>query len=522
MMTDNDITVIAKRTDDNYIRRFVGNKKRKKKQMKNKINNGVTHTIYINNKTGHLPDGRNRLRTGGWRMACMLATVGLMSSCGIYNRYSRPELDIDTTRLIRETAAMTATEQAGTGAIVSDSWRELFTDSHLRELITTALERNTDLTIARLQTQEAQAALLNAKLSYLPSVSLNPQAGISQYNGETKKTYNIGATASWEIDAFGKVTNARRGARAAVEQGRAYEQAVAIQLVATVADSYYTLLMLDEQLAIARETLTNWDETIRTLEALNTAGRTNEVAVHQARANRTALEAQMISIGKSISSTENSLSALLKEPAHSITRGTLDGQHFADCMTAGVKIERLAGRPDVRQAEAALAEAFYATNAARSAFYPSLTLSGSLGWTNNGGGSITNPGKWLSSAVAALTAPLFNRGTNIANLQIARARQEEAKLRFEQALLNAGNEANDALTAWQTADRRIALDRQQIEELESATEKTRLLVRYTSANYLEVLTAQQALLNARLTLAEDRISKIQAVVELYHALGGGS
>lgn len=279
--------------------------------------------------------------------------------------------------------------------------------------------------------------------------------------------------------------------------------------------------MLDTQLAISEQTLANWDETIATLEALSKAGRTNDVAIHQARANRTALDAQILSIGRNISETENSLSALLKEPAHTIERGILNEQEFSDNIFLGLPLQLLSNRPDVRQAEAALSEAFYATNAARSAFYPNLTLSGTLGWTNNGGGTILNPGKWLSNVIAQLTAPLFNKGTNIANLKIARARQEEACLRFEQSLLNAGNEVNDALTEWQTSDKRIRLDLQQITDLKAATEKTQLLVRYTSANYLEVLTAQQSLLNARLTLAQDQISKIQGVIHLYHALGGG-
>lgn len=446
----------------------------------------------------------------------LLLAAGLLSGCGIYNRYSRPELEVSTGSLYRDTAADT-----DTATIASKPWRELFTDPQLQALITAGLERNTDLGIVRLQVEEAQAVLTNARLSYLPSVNLTPQVGVSRYNGETKKTYNLGAAASWEVDIFGKVTNARRGAAAALEQSRAYEQAVRTQLVATIAESYYTLLMLDEQLTISGWTLANWDETVSTLEALAQAGRTNDVAVHQARACRTALNASLLTIRKSISEMENSLCALLKEPAHAVSRGTLDGQHFPDGISAGLPLQLLANRPDVRQAEAALAEAFYATNSARAAFYPGLTLSGSLGWTNNGGGAIVNPGKWLSSAIASLTAPLFNKGTNIANLKIAKARQEEAKLRFEQSLLDAGNEVNDALTAWQTADGRIALDKEQIADLEAATEKTRLLVRHTSANYLEVLTAQQALLNARLALAQDRIGKIQAVVSLYHALGGG-
>lgn len=450
------------------------------------------------------------------RIAILLAATCILNGCGIYNRYSRPDLDINTDNLYREPATKTDSV-----TIATESWRELFTDPQLQALIAKGIERNTDLGIARLQTEEAQAVLLNARLSYLPTASLNPQAGISHYNGETKKTYNLGAGVAWELDIFGRVTNAKRGAAASLEKSRAYEQAVQTQLVATIAESYYTLLMLDEQLVISRKTLDNWDETIVTLEALVEAGRANDVAVRQARANRTNLEASMLNLRKSIRETENSLCALLKESSHAIERGTLDNQNFSDEISVGIPLQLLANRPDVQQAEAELAEAFYATNAARSAFYPSLTLSGTIGWTNNGGGSILNPGKWLSSAIAQLIAPLFNRGTNIANLRIARARQQEATLRFEQSLLDAGNEVNDALTEWQTADERIELDRRQISDLEIAVENTKLLVRYTPANYLDVLTAQQSLLNAYLTLAQDRIDKIQSVIHLYHALGGG-
>ena len=458
---------------------------------------------------------RNKHKFG--RCCAIALILPLLGGCGIYTRYSRPYSDIKTDSLYRETDIGNDTI-----TIASIPWSTFFTDQHLQALIATGLERNTDLGIARLQVEEAQAILTNARLSYLPAINLAPQAGVSHYDGETKKTYNIGATASWEADIFGRVTNAKRGADAALGQSRAYAQAVQTQIVATIAESYYTLLMLDEQLAISNETLANRDETIATLEALAQAGKTNDVAVHQARADRTALNASILTIRKSISETENALSALLKEPAHAIERGKLADQCFPDEISIGVPLSLLSNRPDVRQSEAALAEAFYAVNAARAAFYPSLTLSGSLGWTNNGSGAILNPGKWLSSAIASLTAPLFNKGTNIANLKITKARQQEAALRFEQALLNAGNEVNDALTEWQTAEGRIRLDVEQISDLEAATEKTQLLFRYTSATYLEVLTAQQSLLNARLTLAQDRTARIQSIIHLYHALGGGT
>ena len=443
-------------------------------------------------------------------------TAFMLYGCGLYSRYSRPELDLLTDSLYR--SAATHTDSA---TIASKPWREFFTDSYLQTLITIGIQRNADLDIARLQVEEARAVLQQARLSYLPSISLTPQGSISRYNGDTKSVYNLGATASWELDIFGRVTNTKRAALASLEQKRAYVQAVQTQLVATIAESYYTLLMLDEQLDISNKTVANWSETIATLEALVLAGKSNDVAVHQARASRSALEASIQTIRKSISETENALSALLKEPAHTIERGTLGSQHFSDDISVGLPLQLLSNRPDVRQAEAALAEAFYTTHVARAAFYPSLTLSGTVGWTNNGNGATINPGKWLSSAIASLTAPLFDRGANKANLKVAKARQQEAVLQFEQSLLDAGNEVNNALTGWQTADRRIRFDEEQVADLELAAEKTGLLVRYTSSTYLEVLTAQQSLLDARLILAQDRVEKIQAIISLYHALGGG-
>lgn len=439
--------------------------------------------------------------------------VCLITSCGVYREYQRPTVVTDG--LYRDIP----TEDTVT--IASLSWRELFTDPQLQILIETGLEQNTDLRIARLRVEEAEAVLQNARLSYLPSVSLTPEGGISRYDGATAKTYNLGASASWEIDIFGKVTNAKRGAKAALEGSRAYVQAVQTRLVATIAGSYYTLLMLDRQLAINERTLDTWGKTVRTLEALKKSGGANDAAVLQARANRMTVESSVLSLRKSIRETENALSALLALPPQNIERGMLDGQHFPAEMSVGVPLQLLANRPDVRQAEYNLAQAFYATNAARAAFYPSITLSGNAGWTNNGGGMILNPGKWLLGAVGSLTQPLFNKGANIANLRIAKARQEEATLLFQQSLLDAGKEVNDALMAWQTARERIVIGKEQIATLQEAVRKTELLMRHSSTNYLEVLTAQQLLLAAELTDAQDRFDEIQGVINLYHALGGG-
>ena len=383
------------------------------------------------------------------------------------------------------------------------------------------LERNTNLRVAHIRVKAAEAVLMNARLSYLPSVVLTPDGSISGTEGaKAIKTYNLAASASWEIDLFGKVTNAKREALAALEGSRAYRQAVETQLIATIANSYYMLLMLDRQLIISEQTLITWKETEHSIEALKRAGKSNDAAVLQAKANRLALEESVVSIRKSIRETENGLSALLADTSHDIMRGALQKQQFPDTLSAGLPIQLLANRPDVRQAEWNLAQAYYATNAARSAFYPSLTLSGSTGWTNNVGGVVVNPGSWLFSAVGSLMQPLFNKGTNIANLRQAKARQEEALLLFQQSLLDAGKEVNNALTRWQSARIRMDYVNQQIMTLQEAVRKTELLMQHTSTNYLEVLTARQRLLEAELTQAQDKFEEIQGVIDLYHAVGG--
>ena len=444
----------------------------------------------------------------------LLWAVCLMTGCSIYKPYSRPE--VQTEGLYRDLE-----ETKDTASIATLGWRNLFSDKNLQALIDKGLERNTDLRVAHTRVKAAEAVLMNARLSYLPSVVLAPDGSISGTEGaKAIKTYNLAASASWEIDLFGKVTNAKREALAALEGSRAYRQAVETQLIATIANSYYMLLMLDRQLIISEQTLITWKETEHSIEALKRAGKSNDAAVLQAKANRLALEASVVSIRKSIRETENGLSALLADTSHDIMRGALQKQQFHDTLSEGLPVQLLANRPDVRQAEWNLAQAYYATNAARSAFYPSLTLSGSIGWTNNVGGVVVNPGSWLFSAVGSLMQPLFNKGTNIANLRQAKARQEEALLLFQQSLLDAGKEVNNALTRWQSARIRMDYVNQQIMTLQEAVRKTELLMQHTSTNYLEVLTARQRVLEAELTQAQDKFEEIQGVIDLYHAVGG--
>lgn len=456
------------------------------------------------------------------RMKIRNLTAGMllltMSSCGIYTNYHRPE-SLPTDSLYRDIPV----NEEDTASLGSLSWRELFTDSCLVKWIEVGLKQNTDLQTARLRTEAAAASLQASKLAFLPSVSLTPQGTLSSIDGsKTSKTYSLGGTAEWEIDAFGSLRNAKKGSRAAYEAGRAYEQAVQTQLVATIADTYYSLVALDKKLVITQQTVEKWRENVRAMQALKRAGQQNEAAVAQSEANLLTAESSVLTLQKQIQELENAFSTLLGMVPQEIERSDLFDLCFSSELSTGVPALLLSKRPDVRQAEYQLAEAFYATNSARSAFYPHITLSGSAGWTNNTGAAIVNPGKWLLNAVGSLVQPLFNKGTNIANLKIAKAQQEEALLAFGQKLLDAGAEVNDALVQWQTAQARLALDQRQIASLESAVHSTRKLMQHGNINYLEVLAAQQALLQSQLSEVSDKYDEIQGVINLYHALGGGT
>ena len=402
------------------------------------------------------------------------------------------------------------------------NWRELFTDPQLQALIEQGLQNNTDLRSAQLQIEEAEAALMSAKLAFLPSFALSPQGTISSFDGgKATKTYTLPVTASWELDIFGRLRNAKQQAKALYAQSKDYQQAVRTQLIAGIANVYYTLLMLDEQLAISQQTEEAWKETVASTRALMDAGLANEAATSQMEAAYYSVQTSILDLKEQINQVENSLALLLAETPRRYERGKLADQRLPEDVAVGVPMQMLSNRPDVRAAERSLEQAFYATNQARAAFYPSIVLSGSAGWTNSAGSMIVNPGKFLASAVGSLTQPLFNKGQIMAQYRIAKAQQEEASLSFQQALLNAGSEVNDALVACQTSKAKTLLFEKQIQSLEKALESTSLLMEHGTTTYLEVLTARQSLLSAQLSQTANRFTEIQSVINLYQALGGG-
>ena len=438
------------------------------------------------------------------KIIVLTTATALLSSCGIYTKYQPAETTPEN--LYGEEVAVDDTTNFG-----NVNWRELFTDPQLQALIEQGLQNNTDLRSAQLQIEEAEAALMSAKLAFLPSFALSPQGTISSFDGgKATKTYTLPVTASWELDIFGRLRNAKQQAKALYAQSKDYQQAVRTQLIAGIANVYYTLLMLDEQLAISQQTEEAWKETVASTRALMDAGLANEAATSQMEAAYYSVQTSILDLKEQINQVENSLALLLAETPRRYERGKLADQRLPEDVAVGVPMQMLSNRPDVRAAERSLEQAFYATNQARAAFYPSIVLSGSAGWTNSAGSMIVNPGKFLASAVGSLTQPLFNKGQIMAQYRIAKAQQEEASLSFQQALLNAGSEVNDALVACQTSKAKTLLFEKQIQSLEKALESTSLLMEHGTTTYLEVLTARQSLLSAQLSQTANRFTEIQS------------
>lgn len=444
-----------------------------------------------------------------------LCAIYLFAGCGIYGKYKPAEE-------VREDLYGDMEIKTDTLSFGNLEWKEVFTDPYLQKLIDSALVRNSDIRTAHLKVKEAEASLLSAKLAYIPSFALAPQVTLSGIEtGNVTPTYSIPVNASWQIDIFGKLTNTERMAEAAYNQNKVYVQAVRSQIIASVANMYYTLLMLDEQLRIAQETEQSWKESVDATRAMKEAGMVTQAALSQTEAAYFSICNSVLDLKEQINSTRNSLSLLIADVPQDIERGKLYDQKFPEQMSVGIPLMMLSNRPDVRMAEYTLAQAFYNTAYARSSFYPSIVLSGNGGWTNLVGNVITNPAQAIVSVIGSLTQPIFQNGKLVAQLKIAKAQQKEAEIAFEQTLLNAGTEVNDALMQYQTAISKTDYFNNQIESLKTAVESTEMLMQHGTTTYLEVLTARQSLLSAELSAVANKLYEIQGVISLYQSLGGG-
>ena len=443
-------------------------------------------------------------------MSCILCATAFLSGCRIYSSYERPE-DISADSLYRDTKTETGILATDTVNFGNTPWREVFTDPKLQALIEKGLERNTDLLAAELSVKQAEASLMSSKLSFLPSFALAPQGNLSSFDKSSpSKTYTLPVTASWQIDIFGSLTNAKRRAAAMVESSEAYEQAVISQLIATIATTYYSLVALDAQYAIYQETEHNWKESLETTKRLMDAGTYNMAAVAQTEANYYGVKASLVDMQTSIRELENALCSLIGIPSGPIARASLAEWTEPEVISAGIPAIALGNRPDLMQAESAYKAAFYGTNQARSNMYPSLTITGTL-----------NFAELVYNAAASLLAPIFQNGQLTAQLRIAKAQQEEAAIQFGQAIIDAGIEVNNLMTGINGAKEKGEYYEMQQNALETAVKSTTSLMEHGSTTYLEILTAQTSLLNAQISVIANRLDEINGIISLYQALGGG-
>lgn len=457
------------------------------------------------------------------KLLIIMSAPLLLGSCGLYNKYERP--DINATGLVRDTASVSDTlAVTDTASFGNLPWREVFTDPQLQTLIQQGLDNNVDLLNAALNVKMVEAQLTVAKLAFVPSFTFSPQGTLTSWDGsKTTKTYSLPVQASWSLDLFGNLLSQKRSAQTALLATKDYQLVVKTQVVANIANMYYTLLMLDRQLEIVNEmsgiTKETWDM-MKGLKELRIGYRST--SVQSAEANYYSVLAQAADLRRQIRETENSLSLMLGQSAQAIKRGKLDDQRLPTKFSTGIPLQMLNNRPDVHYAEMTLAQCFYNTQTARSKFYPSITISGSGAFTNNSGGGIVNPGKWLLSAVGSLVQPIFMNGQLIAGLKVAKAEQEQAYNTWQNAVLKAGNEVSNALVLYNTSDEKSRLEEKQVAALRQTVEDTKELYASSSSNYLDVITAQTSLLNAELSKVADDFYKMQAVVNLYQALGGGT
>lgn len=448
-----------------------------------------------------------------------LAALTVVSCKSLYGTYERP--NVKTAGLIRDTLSVSDTLlMSDTLSFGNLPWRSVFTDPQLQHLIETGLANNVNMLNAALNVKMVEAQLKAAKLAFLPQFTFSPQGTIGSWDGKTATTYQLPIAASWNVDLFGNLLSQKRSAQMALLQTKDYQTVVQCNIISNIANMYYTLLMLDSQLHILGDMTNLTKDTWDLMKLQMELGRTRSTSVQTAEANYYSVQAQSTDMKRQIREVENALSLLIGQPAQQIPRGKLEEQSLPSKFSTGIGLQLLANRADVHAAEMDLAQCFYNVQTARSRFYPSLTITPSGSFTNNAGG-IVNPGKWLLSAVGSLVQPIFMKGQLTAGLRVAEAQYEQAYNNWQNSVLQAGSEVSNALVLYNSSAEKSAFESKQIETLKKNVEHTQLLFKSSGSSYLEVITAQQSLLNAQLSKIADDFYKMQAVVNLYQALGGG-
>ena len=439
----------------------------------------------------------------------------------LYGKYERPA--VNTSGVVRDPLSLTDSLAVNdTTSFGNMAWRSVFTDPQLQTLIEKGLANNNDLLNAALNVKMAEAQLQAAKLAFLPSFVFSPQGTITSWDGNPAvKTYSLPVSASWSIDLFGNLLSQKRSSQMALLATRDYQLVTKTKLIGNIANLYYTLLMLDREIELVSEMEHLAKDTWETMKLQKEYGNVRSTGVQSAEANYYSVQAKKTDLVRQMRESENALSLLLGQSAQAISRGKLEQQSLPTHLATGISIRMLNNRPDVHYAEMNLAQCFYNVQTARSRFYPNITISASGAFTNNSGMGIVNPGKWLLSAVGSLVQPIFQRGQIVAGLKVAKMRYEQAYNTWQQSVLSAGSEVSNALVLYNSSDEKSRIESKQIATLRQNVEDTKLLLLQSRSTYLEVITAQQSLLNVELSKVQDDFRKMQAIVNLYSALGGG-
>lgn len=449
-----------------------------------------------------------------------LATVMMTGCKTLYGTYERP--DVNTVGIYRDPVSMTDTLTVNdTTSFGNMPWREVFTDPQLQTLIEKALANNADLLNAALNVKMVEEQLKVAKLAFLPSVAISPQGTLSSFDGAAvTKAYTLPVSASWNLDLFGNLLNSKRSVQMQLLAMKDYQTVVQCNIISGIANLYYTLLMLDRQGEIIDEMTDLTKQTWERMKLLKeTRAGYRSTAVQSAEASYLSVQAQAVDLKRQIREVENSLTLLMGEPAHAIARGKMENQTFPSYLSTGVGIQLLTNRADVHAAELSLAQCFYDINVARSRFYPNISITGTGAFTNNNG--LVNPGKILLSAVGSLVQPVFQHGQIVAGLKVAKMQYEQAYNTWQNTILKAGNEVSNALVLYNASQEKSLIEAKQIEVLRQNVEDTKASYGLNATTYLEIISAQSSLLNAEISKVSDDFYRLQAVVNLYQALGGG-
>ena len=456
------------------------------------------------------------------KLMIFMSAALLLSSCGLYNKYERPE--VDAKGRVRDTVSLTDTLAVqDTASFGNLPWRSVFTDPQLQTLIQQGLDNNPDLLNAALNVHMVTEALKVAKLAFLPSVAVSPQGTLASFDGAAAtKSYTLPVSASWNLDLFGNLLSVKRSTQMQLLATKDYQTVVKCNIISGIANLYYTLLMLDRQVEIVTDMEQLTKETWEKMQFMhNNRIGYRSTAVQSAEAAYYQVQTQKIDLQRQIREMENSLSLLIGQPGQTIARGTFANQSLPSEFSTGVGIQMLANRADVHANEMALAQCFYDVETARSRFYPSITVTGTAAFTNNNG--MVNPGKWLLSAVGSLVQPIFQHGQIVAGLKVAKDKYEQAFNTWQNSIYKAGNEVSNALSAYNAYTDKAVLDGKRVAVLKQNVEDTKKLMESSSnTTYLEVISAQSNLLNAEINEVSDQFSKMQSVVNLYQALGGGA